>query len=68
MVLVLVVPFNKSWLKIPPPTLDTPNWPAAACAGAYEAPVEREARLAGQAIPTSGTLVGTIAHPGHPFL
>ena len=58
MVLVLVVPFNKSWLKIPPPTLDTPNWPAAACAGAYEAPVEREAGLGDSNLAKPFPLVG----------
>ena len=49
---------NPKCMKIPPPTLDTPNWPAAACAGAYEAPVEREARLGDSNLAKPFPLVG----------
>ena len=49
---------NPKCMKIPPPTLDTPNWPAAACAGAYVAPVEREARLGNLAKPSPLVPVG----------
>lgn len=57
---VIVVPFNNPMYSDVMWCDDTPTLPAAVCAGAYVAPVERAG--SGQAIPTSvsWTHVGTV--------